>query len=49
MKATHWLIYADHEGRKAKPFLSEKSLENYIKNNEKYINVIAKTKTYSSD
>lgn len=49
MKATHWLIYADHEGRKAKPFLSEESLENYIKRNKEHITVICKTKTYSSD
>lgn len=47
MKALYWLIYATYEGRKAKPFSSKESLENYITNNKKYITVISKTETYS--
>lgn len=40
-----WLIYADDDGRKAKPFYSIEVMNRYIDRNKNQITIIAKTKT----
>lgn len=48
MKAKYWLIYADWEGRKAKPFGDLEVMGRWIERNS-YITVIAKTQTIESE
>ncbi len=47
-KVKYWLIYADREGRKAKPFTDLEVMERWLKNNLEMI-AIAKTQTIESE
>lgn len=48
-KIQFWLIYADPEGRKCKPFYTEESMKKYCEREAKYITVLAKTKVLEED